>query len=231
MYGNYYINKKYKFIIFKNKKSANTSIQKWILSFFKNETAKDIDELRYITNRMRENIINLDNFPYHYRKIIIVRNPYNRVVSLFLDKFFKKENKIYKKLSKDDINFIEFLKLLKERKKNNFKGLDGHYFPQKLNKKKIEFNNVVKIEDNFNEKMNKIIRKIISNKNYNYNFNEKAYNFGISYNQDNHIDPFMKISELEKLNNFNKKDLINEETKELIYEIYKDDFDFFKYTK
>ena len=230
-YGNYYINDKYKFIIFTNQKSANTSIRKWILYFFKNKIANNIEELRHITNNMRKNILNLDNFPYHYKKIIIVRHPYSRSVSLFLDKFVKKEDKIYKKLSKDNLNFIEFLKLLKERKKNNFKSLDGHYFPQSLNKKNINFEHIVKVEDNFNKKMNNIIKKITKNKDYNYNFNEKAYNFGILNNKDNHIDPYMKISELEKLNNFNKKDLINEETKELIYEIYKDDFEFFKYSK
>lgn len=120
---------------------------------------------------------------------------------------------------------------MKERKKNNFKSLDGHYFPQSLNKKKISFEYIVKIEDNFNEKMNKIIKKITKNQNYDYNFNEKAYNFSILNNKDKHINPYMKISELESFDNFNKKDLINEETKKLIYEIYKDDFEFFKYSK
>ena len=79
--------------------------------------------------------------------------------------------------------------------------------------------------------MNKIIKKITKNKDYNYNFNEVAYNFKINKNDNIDIQPTMKISELEKFDNFNKKDLINEETKELIYEIYKDDFEFFKYSK
>ena len=57
--------------------------------------------------------LNIDQIKYdNYIKIIICRNPYNRIISLFLDKFVKKEDKIYTKLSKNDITFIDFLNLL-----------------------------------------------------------------------------------------------------------------------
>ena len=60
------------------------------------------------------------SFYKDYKHIIIVRNPYYRCISLFLDKFVYKKDKISNLLTNENISFNQFLNFLQFHKKKKF---------------------------------------------------------------------------------------------------------------
>lgn len=84
-------------------------------------------------------------------KIKLVRNPYSRVVSSYLH--IMKTNIIRKCFDYEDLSFLEYLDLIKNKKVDDQREPNPHYGFQKLvieNKRDI-FNNIIKIE-NLNKK-------------------------------------------------------------------------------
>jgi hypothetical protein len=77
----------------------------------------DISKVRLVSDNIRRTYNNID-YP-SFKKIILVRNPYDRCISMFIDKFIFKQDTIYKSLSCDDITFNTFLDLLLIQKNNN----------------------------------------------------------------------------------------------------------------
>ena len=144
-----------------------------------------------------------DNNPYDNKELFcVVRNPYDRMVSEF--KFY---NKFYKKNhnpSKENLNkFIKKLPKLIQGKKIKY---DGHLLPQYkyLENTNIKYENILKfenLEDDFN-------------------------NFCLNNNL-----PIHKLSKNNKtISKLSVEDL-DQESKDIIYEIYEKDFKNFGYLK
>ena len=223
-----WISKKYnvKFLIYFSAKCGNTSLRKWFMNFEYGIDINNICNVRLITDIIREtyNNINYNEF----KKIILVRNPYDRCISMFIDKFIFKQDTIYQSLSSDDITFNTFIDLLLTQKDNNFRDTNEHFIPQIINRYDIQFDYIIKLENIQNDMM-EFINKELELKEYVYTF-KPEYNFKSNYD-DKYINNLcnLKLSELSKYKSFNKKLFLTDENKAKIYNIYKDDFIYFNY--
>lgn len=221
-------------LLFCSAKSGNTTLRQWYLNYKFGLVTDDIIKIRRKTNNLlkikfsdKYNKGNYDN----YIKVIVVRNPYDRVVSLFIDKFINIKDNIYKFLSTDDITFNIFLELLeKEKNESEFYESNKHFIPQSLWRENINFDYVIKLES-FQDDMLNFIHKEID-ENYKYDFTKKAGNFKSNYNEDNYDDlTNLKLSELRNFESINKKGFLNKKNKDIIYNLYKNDFLKFNYKK
>ena len=163
----------------------------------------------------------------NYITIIFIRNPFDRIISGFLDKY--RENGEFRHLWKH--NKITFSMFVNEVIKNDWTMIEKHHFtPQtseEFNKLKIINSKIIKIYDiknidySYIESLyNKIIPKEVlefsygnGRKKYNENYNEDVYDLDMSsYYQYNIF----------------KSQFYNEEIKEKVYKFYENDFIFFK---
>ena len=221
-------------LLFYSAKSGNTTLRQWYLNYKFGFVSDDVIKIRKLTNSLlkkkfsdKYNKGNYDN----YIKVIVVRNPYDRVVSMFIDKFINIKDNIYKFLSTNDITFNIFLELLeKEKNESEFYNSNKHFIPQSLSREKINFDYVVKLES-FQDDMLNFIHKEID-ENYKYDFTKKAGNFKSNYNEENYQDlTNIKLSKLRNLESINKKSFLNQKNKDIIYNLYKNDFLKFNYEK
>jgi hypothetical protein len=161
-----------------------------------------------------------------YRVILIIRNPYERVISGFLDKY--RPNGVFRKLWKNkELSFINFVD---EIVKNNWSVIDNHHFTPQTTEK-------------FDEKI--ILKakelKIFDIKNIDYTYIEDLYNKKITDNLLNFrggherkaTTPYENdVYDLDMKTyyeyNVNIKYFYNEDIKNKIYEFYKNDFTLFK---
>ena len=227
-----YILNQHKILLFYSAKCGNTTLRQWYLHFTQNKFIENVDQLRIRTNHL----IKKEFSPKYnsglcdkYLKSIVVRNPYDRVVSMFMDKFIFKQDRFSDTLSKENITFNNFLQLLlEERDKYNFELTDKHFIPQSLSREKLKFNYIIKLES-FERDMLDFIHKEIDS-NYNYDFTKKAGNFESSYNDEDYQSlTNVRLSELRKKDSFNKKSFLDNSTKPIIFNIYKNDFIKFNY--
>lgn len=164
------------------------------------------------------------NSIYNYDVIIISRNPYDRLVSGYLDKYNTKGQFIHK-LQNKTITFRKFVNLL-----GNHKYIDKHHFIKQTSEafdtsitqsKSIKCFDLNNIDYNYLETLynKKIPEELLKYKGghdrkktdqrtfkniYDLNMND-YYNYNVSYDQ-----------------------FYNEELKQKVYDFYKDDFEFFK---
>lgn len=196
----------------------------------------------YLLNNTEVNIIHF-NDEYNclpddienYTTILIIRNPYERIISGFLDKYNSNTNIItrsgeYRHLWKHDK--ITFSMFVDELIKNQWKMVEYHHFtPQtteKFNKSLILKSKCLKIYD-------------INN--VDYSFIESLYNKKITKNvlqfKGNHtkkkhsqdFDDYVYDLDMDTYNNnFNVKNYLfyNEVIQQKVYEFYKNDFLFFE---
>ena len=216
-----------KFLIYFSAKCANTTLRKWFLDFEYEQNVNDIGSLRDESDRIRKKYRN-QNYS-NFKKLILVRNPYDRCVSMFIDKFINKQDTVYKTLCENDITFNDFLNLLLEEKKKSFENTDEHFIPQIMYRYDIKFDYIIKLES-FEKDMMYFINKEFDIKDYKYDFNEKVFNFKSNYSNtivDNLSN--LKLSELKKYDCFNKNLFLTDENKKIIKEIYLDDFNYLGY--
>jgi hypothetical protein len=188
----------------------------------------------YLQNNNEDNVIHMErdykSLPKYIKKytiILIIRNPYERIVSGFLDKY--RENGEFRKLWKNDI--ITFSTFIDELLKNDFKIIDKHHFtPQTtesfdkdliLKSKCLKLFDIKNIDYDYIEKLyNKKIPKILldfkgghEKISYNKLFESSVYDLDmkIYFSYDVPVDYFY-----------------NQDIKNKVYHFYKNDFIFFK---
>jgi len=227
----YVINDEYKYILFTYAKSGCSTVR-IIHTYltYPNCTNEDFFEDKHhgIQNRDIDYLVNNSDKYKDYKKILIYRNPYNRVVSLFYQKICGIMGVTYKghlykepyRLSKEINTFNKYLD-------NLFTGYfddDHHFLPQK--KPDIAFDQILEISEiknifkDINDNLNKKINSILLNK--------SKWNELEKYDYDNnltHYDFFIDESKLINNNKIPKYDtLLNNNTIQKIKDNYMDDF-------
>lgn len=254
------MNIKYKFIIFAKPKCGNTNIKFWFFSL-NNDTHKgilfsenDIDSKKFnaVFKKVTKNekyINDLSNniFDKKYKKIMIIRNPYYRILSLYFDKIiipnddlvnnsfiidvlnkaYELLNKNKKKIFKKRLTINEFILYLSLEKHENynvhFKKL-SHGFdiikPDKIIYLKNLSNDFINLEEELG-----IITK--------YKLDKKIRKTPINHNNIN-IDDVLNMNRKKWMEYFNKykkfpnyDNILSKNIKEKIKKIYLEDFELF----
>lgn len=173
----------------------------------------------------RDNNI-LPNNIQNYKSIVIIRNPYKRLVSGFLDKY--RNGGEFRLRWKEPV--LSFSKFVDKLVKREWKTIDYHHFiPQTseqfnnkiLKSKEINFFDITNIDYKYIEKLyNKKIPETVINKKQGHE--RKLYSQCINYNISTlHIDSYIN-------NNIDIQYFYTDEIKEKVYKFYINDFNFFK---
>jgi len=141
------VDHKKKVIISINYKCASSVILRWFRSNlvgYKHENLilSNVINRKYVFSDGR-----LHNYEGYY-KIVIVRNPFNRVISAFLDKGFHKfiplENLCKKhRTTIENLTFRQFLKILQQE---DPKKMNGHWKPLMTDNKPDMYDKIIKME-------------------------------------------------------------------------------------
>jgi len=240
MVVSYAYSKKYNYIIGWNAKSGCTLFRNIFLHLHKDEASK-------ITNK--HHLINLDfPLPSNINNIpiyILVRNPYSRIVSMFTNKYCGGEghNILYDKMNLETDNFLSFVEFIANLKKNNnLNNFDDHISEQCFNKLNNNINcTILKLESfekdiinmyNNNDKLKDLLPSV---KKYLKDFsNNKIKTNSTTIINDNKlesIDYKLKIYDKNSNQFPNYKYFYGPIIKDIIYNIYKNDFLIYNYDK
>jgi hypothetical protein len=136
-----------KIIITLNYKCASSNIIRWFVSNMKdykheNTTLSNIINKKYVFSDGK-----IGNYKGYY-KILIVRNPFNRLVSAFLDKGFYNFGPLIRlcekyKLTIGDLTFRKFINILS---KENIKDMNSHWRPLSSDNNPLKYDKVIKME-------------------------------------------------------------------------------------
>lgn len=227
----YVINDDLKYILLTYAKSGCSTVR-IIHTYLKyeNEINEEYFEDKHhgIQNRDVDNLLNNLNKYKDYKKILIYRNPYNRLVSLFYQKVcgimgVTYKNSLYKepyRLTKDINTFDKYLDYLC----SGYFDYDHHFLPQK--KPNIIFDQILEISEiknifnGIDNDLNKKINVILSNKSKWNELEKYEYDGDLTY-YDFFIDENKLISN-NKIPKYNT--LLNNYTMQKIKDNYKDDF-------
>ncbi len=163
---------------------------------------------------------------HNYTTILVIRNPYDRVVSGFLDKY-KEDGQYRKGWKKSTITFEDFVK---ELVNENWYVIDEHHFTQQLKQnfnrkqllqsKSLIIYDLAKIDYNFIEQLynKKIPQSLLE---FRGGHERKAIEILNEYVYDKDMSEYIKYKVPTKY-------FYNNDIKILIEYFYKEDFDFFK---
>jgi hypothetical protein len=176
------------------------------------------------------------------KRFVLVRNPYTRVVSMFMNKFIGTNSHIKRNLREKKIenpvkgeSFFSFLKLLQHLKKQNLLNkVDGHVSEQVFNFPSDSDITIMKLE-NLEEDFVKFYENSFDTKEL-FQRAQKMFE-----KDDMHINrtKIKKVSgsnvthqefKDEKCASPPYEDFYNTEAKDIVYEIYKEDFKRFEYS-
>lgn len=214
---------KYNYLIKWNAKCGCTLFRRFFLELHKNDI-KIID--KEWENGLQSFKLSNYNNPIIKHKILLTRNPYKRVVSMFTNKYLGRNtvDNLQKKFKINKNTFYDFVLKLKEFKDNN-NWPDIHLTPQLFN---YENNDILIKLENFEN-----IRQIYINMSFNdllqsvNNFLSKDY--GYINKTDNRDNSNIFIGYKEYSDYYegpwpDYKYFYDEDIKKLVYEIYKKDF-------
>lgn len=228
----YVYSKKYDYLMFYNAKSGCTTWYNLFFNLHKDEIKTEEIKLSRKKFPKPKTKINLVK-----KKIMVVRNPFSRIVSLYTNRIINNyqylrrtlhKSKILKKYQK--ISFREFVDLLyKLNSKNILNRLDIHLHKQ--TKYYFKDTNIIKLE-NFNKEIIKIYTKL--------NFLDLIPKIKKILKDQNILNQTIKNEDKKfvgdhkfKIGNKNFpiwNYFYDEEIKKKIIEIYKDEFELFNYS-
>lgn len=239
--GNFIKDDKNKIIFYLHQKCGNTSFLKMI---FENlgilELALSYDKYRkqpieygvgwphyyrYSVYNI-ENRVTVDNIiSGEYKLIKIVRNPYKRIVSSYLHVSKVNKELLNKHFKNDNLSFYEFLLILKNK---NLKSIDLHIDEQICLFEKenmIYFDEIIKIEE-LKDKINYLNDKYNLNMSF---FYETIHKQEIKQNK---INNFIGKHKYDQYKNSvpEYKYFYNDEIREIVYELFKDDINYYNYS-
>ena len=171
---------------------------------------------------------NLPDDINNYETIIFCRNPYERIVSGFLDKY-NKNGQFRHYWNNDNITFSNFIDVLLEK---NWDRIDKHHFIQQtcemFDKNKIMISKSITLYDikniNYNH-IEEVYNKKIQDKLLSFKGGHERKIFNKEYNQENVYN--LDIN-LYYYYDITIEKFYNEEIKNKVYNFYKKDFEFFK---
>jgi len=191
----------------------------------------------YLKQRFEECINN------NFRYITICRNPYERLVSGYIDKFCSPSffqlpfcKKVMKFYGRDNINNyperITFTELVLYLAKNSQSMFDDHFKPQTKMIIKHPKNKIIKLEDK--EKIDETIKELgFKTEFINYNkviLKQNTKKVNVSDNINVFEQGYQFFKNLQNKNQVPKYNLFyNDVIKDVVYNIYKKDFETFGY--
>jgi hypothetical protein len=235
---------KFKYIAYFCAKSGCSSLRNLFIDMHKNELPENVQRNLTIHNA-KDSFQLPDNVNIGpLKKYIMVRNPYTRVVSMYMNKFIGPSGHIKRSMREKNIenpikgeSFLSFLKLLKHLKKNNLLNkVDGHCYEQvhALPEKNDDIE-VIKLE-NIEDELTGFYKRSFQTQEL-YNKSERMFN-----KNNMHINK-TKTKENGPKNVTNHEFLddkavappyeafYNAEARDLVFEIYNQDFKRFGYKK
>ena len=224
----FYVDNNKKIIFGWSAKCGCTHIKAIIRFLINNEIYTKDDEMSvhyYMLNRDK-----IPNDIENYVTLLFTRNPYERVISGFLNKYGS--NGEFRYLWKDEIlSFSKFIdKLIETTMNNDWNVIEKHHFTPQTSEdfdKKILLSKIIKfydignidyqyIEQLYNKKIHESIMQVKNERQCSLENFDNLYNI---YNL--HIDEYEKY-------NIDYKYFYNEELKEKVLQFYLNDFTFFK---
>ena len=228
--------KKFNYLMFYSAKSGCSTVRNLFLNLHGDELTKYPDDGIHSLPKYFPLNIQDQNIP----SIVVVRDPFQRAVSMFLDKYIN-NGPIMKKVMNIGVTNLEntftyFLYLLKEIKnKKLLNSLDNHIEEESYLLPNNNPMHIVKLE-NFHNGILDAYACIFSNNDYNIldnvskhlndktKYNKTNYDLNMKENVSNHI--FFKKENIPKYEYFYDETCMN-----LVVEIYKNDFEKFGYPK
>lgn len=241
---------KFKYVAYYCAKSGCSSLRSLFVDLHSKELSEDIQKKLSIHNAKDCFIVPKDKDVKPLKKVIVVRNPYTRVISAYMNKFVGSNGLIKKTLAEKKIEnpfqgdtFYSFLKLLKHlHEKKLLNKSDGHIYEQVYGMPPIDSSlHIVKLENFEQELLNfydKFSSKELLNKTKKQFEKEKM-----------HVNKTTKKNDAFPAAFFCKEAVINhdfsdgkivyppyeafftKEAQDIVYEIYKNDFRTFGYSK
>ena len=187
----------------------------------------------YLQNDIENNVIhtnkdfnNLPNDIENYTTILIIRNPYERIISGFLDKY--REGGEFRFMWKQ--NTLTFTNFVDELVKNNWEMVEKHHFTPQTSEC---FNSDAILKSK--------VLKVYNIKNINYKYIEQIYNKNIpktlinfrgGHERNSTIELNTPVFDLD-FNSYNDKNIkpkyfYNKNIRNKVYNFYKNDFIFFE---
>jgi hypothetical protein len=156
---------KYNYIAYYCTKSGCSSLKHLFIDLHKEELPQDVQS-QLISHTAKASFI-LPNYfdTKSVPKFILVRNPYLRAVSMYINKYVGENSHIKRSMKEKNVvnehgeSFLSFLKFLKDLKERNLLNkIDGHMYEQSHEYNPKDNLIVIKLE-NFEKEIKKFYRK------------------------------------------------------------------------
>jgi hypothetical protein len=228
------VNDKYQYIIYYCPKSACSFIRKLFYDLHHTESPTPIEHEYHNLNVYFPYVKSKEPQYKNYKKIIIVRNPYDRVLSMYYNKVLVNplDNKDYRKfISKDCETFTKFITKLQ---KYTDATLDIHFRNQMFNPHKLLAPDYIIYTDNFEPLIN-LFRIIFFVDPIKLNYVLFYFATNKKINFTNYVDYKKDMSSTNLVKHTNKypclQNMMSPHIERLIYNKYKLDFDTLKFPR